>query len=117
MIRFRITSVNRKTSSEVDTIRFTYKNDQRTHQRVSGAEWEEVEFTVVENEQPAIQIANITGDALLVGQGKLLINDPGLFGTYKSGDIIDFIPNGEKWTRPEPPKGAEVITHEQPKPN
>lgn len=116
MIQFRVITVNRKTSSEVDTIRYTYKNDQRTHQRVIGSEWEEVEFAVVENEQPVIQIANITGDALLVGQGKLIINNPDLFGTYKSGDLIDFVPNGEKWTRPEP-KVTETPVTEGPKPN
>lgn len=91
-IRFRITSVTKRSSAEVDTTHYTYENDSRKGDRTRGAEWEEIEFTTEMEEQPTIQIANIIGRAVLFGQSKLIINDPALFGTYKVDDIINFIP-------------------------
>jgi len=91
-IQFRVTAVNKKSSSEVDTIRYTYENDERKGTRTAGAEWEEIEFTIQLEDQPAIGIANITGSAYLAGNPKLIINDKELFGTYKVGDIIEFMP-------------------------
>ena len=43
-------------------------------------------------ERPIIQIANVAGSVVLTGQPKLIINDSALFGTYKVGDIIEFMP-------------------------
>ncbi len=96
MIRFRVTSVTRRSSSEVDTVHYTYENDNRKGTRVKGAEWEEVEFTAEIEEQPTIQIANVAGKCILIGNPKLLINDPDLFGTYKINDIVEFMPTPVK---------------------
>lgn len=98
-IQLRVVTVTKKTSSEVSTIRFTYEKSEKDPERVErklsrteGAEWEEVEFTVENEEQPTIQIANVVGNALLVGQPKLIVNNPDLFGMYKVGDVIEIIP-------------------------
>jgi len=93
MIRFRIVSVTKKSSAEVSTIHYTYEEDVRKANRVEGAEWEEIEFNVEDEDQPSIQIANIAGNVFLVGQPKFIINNPDLFGTYKVGDIIEFMPH------------------------
>ena len=94
MIQFRITSVERKSSSEVWTTHFTYENDERKGNRTAGAEWETIEFQPVIEDQPTIGVANITGSVFLQPT-KLIINDPTLFGTYKVGDVIDFEPKRE----------------------
>lgn len=100
-IRLRVVTVTKKASGEVSTIHFTYEKSgkdpedpekvERKASRTEGAEWEEVEFTVENEEQPTIQIANVVGNALLVGQPKLIVNNPDLFGMYKVGDIIEFM--------------------------
>jgi hypothetical protein len=94
MIRFIVTAVNRNKSSQVNTTRFTYpEGKDRVQQRIPGAEWEEVEFMIQEEEKPKIAVANVMGSAFLVGQPcKLVLNDPELFGTYKIGDIVPFAP-------------------------
>lgn len=96
MIRFVITSIARRSSSEVGTIRYSYteKDGEETQEptRTAGAEWEEVEFSVEREEKPTIQIANVVGNALLTGNPKLIVNNPELFGTYKVGDVIEFMP-------------------------
>ena len=94
MIQFRIISVSKRESSEVNTVRYTYKEGEETQSaKTLGGVWEEIEFAIVYEEKPLIQIANVAGDGYLVGSpGKLLINNPDLFGKYKVGDIIDFIP-------------------------
>lgn len=92
MIQFRIVAIARRTSSEVDTIHYTYENEEKKSERKHGAEWEEVEFAIAQEEKPIIQIANVQGDAFLPSAPiKLIINNPELFGMYKVGDIIEFI--------------------------
>jgi hypothetical protein len=93
-IQFRIISVSKRESSEVNTVRYTYKEGEETQSaKTLGGVWEEIEFAIVYEEKPLIQIANVAGDGYLVGSpAKLLINNPDLFGKYKVGDIIDFIP-------------------------
>lgn len=94
MIQFRVTAVSRRASSEVNTLHYTYdeKGTQQTR-RVPGAEWEEVEFDVPQELKPAICVANISGDGfLLQAPVKLIVNNPQLFGMYKIGDLIPFIP-------------------------
>jgi len=94
MIRLTVIAVARRASSEVGTVRYIYKEgkEEPETERTSGAEWEEVEFSVEREEKPTIQIANVVGNALLVGNPKLIVNNPELFGTYKVGDVIEFIP-------------------------
>lgn len=92
MIRLHITSVMRKSSAEVNTVHYTYKDDTRIPTKTSGAEWEEIEFATEYEEKPSVQVANVAGSVVLIGQAKLIINDPKLFGTYKVGDIIEFVP-------------------------
>jgi hypothetical protein len=94
MIQFRIISVSKRESSEMYTTHYTYKEDGETvRTKTAGAVWEEIEFAIVYEEKPTIQLANVAGDGYLVGStARLLINNPELFGKYKVGDIIDFIP-------------------------
>lgn len=113
MIQFRIVSVALRQSSEVNTIRYTYgpstipedHGEETQTSKSAGAVWEEVEFAIVEQEKPSIQVANVSGDGYLVSSPvKILINNPDLFGKYKVGDIIDFMP------RTEPLKETAVST-------
>jgi hypothetical protein len=93
MIQFRIVKVSRHKSSELRTYHFTYKDGDRQDKKTEGAEWEEVEFTINADEKPRIGVGNIEGDGYLVGSpNKLILNHPDLFGTYKVGDLISFIP-------------------------
>lgn len=95
MIHFIVTGVNRRSTSQVQTVFFTYGEEgkQPATERKHGAEWEEVEFIVEEETKPKIQVANISGDAFLVGQPcKLIVNNPELFGTFKIGQRIPFMP-------------------------
>lgn len=94
MIQLKITGVARRASSQVGTKRYTYPPDkQRVSQQFHGAEWEEVEFQLVEEEHPPIGVANIDGSAFLVGNvAKILLNNPELFDTFKIGDVINFVP-------------------------
>jgi len=93
-IKFRVTSVMRKSSTQVDTVHYTYdaKGERDKGVRTNGAQWEEIEFGAVIEEHPTIQISNVAGSVILVGKPKIIINDPSLFGTYETGDIIEFIP-------------------------
>jgi len=101
-IRFHVVTVTKKSSAEVSTIHYTYgEKEERKNSRTEGAEWEEIEFTVETEEKPVIQIANVVGNALLVGQPKLIVNNPDLFGIYKIGDIIEFMPIRVKEEKPE----------------
>jgi hypothetical protein len=93
VIRFKITSVTRKSSSEIDTIHYIYEIGERKGVRTKGAEWEEIEFMCELEDSPAIQVANIAGNVALFNNPKLILNDPALFGTYKVGDMIEFMPN------------------------
>ncbi len=99
MIQLKITGVSRRASSQVNTKRYTYPQDgtkPRISESFNGAEWEEVEFQLVEETEPPIGVANIDGSAYLVGNAaKILLNHPALFGTLKIGDIINFVPNVE----------------------
>jgi len=94
MIQLKITGVARRASSQVGTKRYTYPPDkQRVSQQFNGAEWEEVEFQLVEEDQPPIGVANIDGSAYLVGNvARILLNNPELFGSFKIGDVINFVP-------------------------
>lgn len=76
------------------TTRYNYNDKGEMDSKLAiGAEWEEVEFGTISEEKPIIQISNIVGSVYLIGgTGKLLINNPDLFGTYKAGDIINFMP-------------------------
>jgi hypothetical protein len=105
MIQFRIVSVALRQSSEVNTVRYTYTGDETQTSKSIGAVWEEVEFAIVEQDKPSIQVANVSGDGYLVSSpAKVLINNPDLFGKFKVGDVIDFIP------RTEPLKETSVST-------
>jgi hypothetical protein len=119
MIQLKITGVSRRASSQVGTRRYTYNADKpRTAQQFHGAEWEEVEFQLVEEAEPPIGVANIDGSAYLVGNvAKILLNDPALFGAFKIGDVINFIPvtediqtTGEPVTEPAPPPQPVIET-------
>jgi hypothetical protein len=113
MIQLKITSVSRRASSQVGTKRYTYPKDgtqPRETQSFHGAEWEEVEFQLVDEIEPPIGVANIDGSAYLVGNAaRILLNDPRLFGMFKIGDLINFVPaqdfqtTGEPVTEPAPP--------------
>lgn len=122
MIQLKITGVSRRASSQVATKRYTYPPDHtqpRVTQSFHGAEWEEVEFQLVEEEKPPVGVANIDGSAYLVGNAaRILLNDPKLFGTFKIGDIVNFVPAVEttgtevKTPEPEPapaPESPKVI--------
>jgi len=99
VIRLQIVTVTKKASAEISTYHYTYKEkkegevrEERESSRSDGAEWEEIGFAVESEEQPTVQIANIIGSTFLVGPCKLIINNPDLFGIYKVGDIIEFMP-------------------------
>lgn len=117
MIQLKITGVARRASSQVGTSRYTYpEGSPRVSQRFHGAEWEEVEFQLVEEEKPPIGVANIDGSAYLVGNvGKILLNLPELFGSFKIGDVINFVPGqpvieatGEKVNDTQPAPAPEA---------
>ena len=95
-VQLQIINVTKRSSGMVSTTRYTYEeNEGRKSKQSPGAEWEEIEFALVQEEKPTIQISNVVGSALLVNNvAKLIINDPDLFGKYKVGDIIDFTPSG-----------------------
>lgn len=119
MIQLKITGVARRASSQVGTNRYTYPKDSpRVAQRYHGAEWEEVEFQLIEEEQPPIGVANIDGSAYLVGNaGRILLNEPSLFGSFKIGDVINFVPAqpviettvSEPEPEPVPPTPAPTV--------
>jgi hypothetical protein len=94
MIQLKITGVARRSSSQVGTRHYTYPPDKpREVEQFNGAEWEVIEFQVAEENEPPIGIANVDGSAYLVGNvATILINHPALFGTFKIGDVIDFVP-------------------------
>jgi hypothetical protein len=93
MIQLKITGVARRASSQVGTNRYSYPEGKtRVTERFQGAEWEELEFQLVEETNPPIGVANIDGSGFLVGNvAKILLNAPELFGSFKVGDIINFI--------------------------
>jgi hypothetical protein len=96
MIRFTVTGVARRTSSAFRTVRYRYEGEECKSETINGAEWEEVEFATEYEEKCSIQVANVSGNAVLLGSPKLVINNPDLFGTYKVGDVIEFMPMKEK---------------------
>jgi len=119
MIQLKITGVSRRASSQVGTKRYTYNADKpRTAQQFHGAEWEEVEFQLVEEDEPPIGVANVDGSAYLVGNvAKILLNNPALFGAFKIGDVVNFVPavhdiqtTGEPVTEPAPPPQPIIET-------
>jgi hypothetical protein len=96
-IQFRITAIARRSSSEVRTTRYNYEgkkeNEAGEPTYFDGAEWEEIEFTTVVDDRPTIKVANIEGNTFIPNSpAKLVINNPDLFGIYKIGDVIDFMP-------------------------
>jgi hypothetical protein len=116
MIQLKITGVARRASAQVGTRRYTYPEDHtqpRVAKQFNGAEWEEIEFQLVEEVEPPIGVANIDGSAYLVGNiGRILLNLPELFGTFKIGDVINFTPTGE-----EVPAVREPVTEPAPPPH
>lgn len=94
MIQLKIVNIARRASSQVATKRYTYPADKpRVAEQFNGAEWEVVEFQLVEENEPPIGIANVDGSAYLIGNiATILINNPALFGAFKVGDVIDFVP-------------------------
>ena len=55
MIQFRIISVSKRESSEVNTVRYTYKEGEETQSaKTLGGVWEEIEFAIVYEEKPLI---------------------------------------------------------------
>lgn len=108
MIQLQVINVTKRNSGMVSTTRYTYEKDERKSKQTPGAEWEEIEFSLLQEEKPTIQISNVVGAALLVNNiGKLIINDPDLFGTYKVGDIINFIPSGNIQPTPRDTEAPE----------
>jgi len=93
-VQLQILNVIKRNSPTLPTTRYIYNDKGESDPKVSiGAEWEEIEFTTVQEDKPTIQISNIIASVFLVGNiGKLIINNPDLFGTYKTGDIINFSP-------------------------
>jgi hypothetical protein len=110
MIQLKITGVARRSSSEVGTRKFTYPEGKpRVAEQFHGAMWEEVEFQLVQEDNPTISVANVEGSAYLVGNSaRLLLNDPALFGAFKIGDTIDFIPTIPVAPVPPAPEPAPV---------
>ncbi len=94
MIRFRITTVAKRSSAQLNSRRYIYHQDKpRETQQFHGAEWEEVEFQLVEELEPSVGIANVDGSAYLLGDtGRILLNNPELFDKFKVGDIVHFVP-------------------------
>lgn len=116
MIQLKITGVARRSSSEVGTRKFTYPEGKpRVAEQFHGAMWEEIEFQLVQEDNPTISVANVEGSAYLVGNAaKLLLNDPALFGAFKIGDTIDFIPSIPVAPVPPPaPEPAPVVAAPQ----
>lgn len=111
MIKFQILNVIRRKSAVIPTTRYKYGEKGEIEPTVSvGAEWEEIEFTVVLDKKPTIQISNVMGSVFLAGHtGKLILNDPDLFGTFKSGDVIDFMPAVIRDTE-RPPENHQLTT-------
>ena len=93
-VQLQILNVIKRNSPALPTTRYTYNDKREMDPKITiGAEWEEIEFTTIQEDRPTIQISNIVGSVFLVGNtGKLIINNPDLFGTYKAGDIINFMP-------------------------
>ena len=118
MIQLKVTGVAQRSSSEVSTRKFTYPEDKpRIVEQFNGAIWEEIEFQLLPEDKPTISVANIEGSGYLVGNlARILINDPALFGSFKTGDIINFIPNID--TTGIDTTGSEVkeVTPPQPAP-
>lgn len=94
VIKLQVTSVARKSASHLSTITFTYEKDQpRKMTRNNGAEWEEIEFRIVDEDEPSVQVANITGDVFIVSEViRMVLQNPKLFGTFKMGDIVPLAP-------------------------
>jgi hypothetical protein len=94
VISFIVTAINRRSSSQINTIHYLYDSEGKQESRIEhGAEWVEVEFEIVQENNPSIQIANVAGDAIIVGSSKVIINNSKLFDAYKIGDIIEFSPS------------------------
>jgi len=114
-IKLLVAFVSRKTSSINRTVRYTWKDGKCIGNEPSqGAEWEIVELMNLEEPEPPIQVANVTGSAVLLGniEHKIMINDPALFGMFKAGDIVELrvVPNTD--TRIHCPKcGAIANLH------
>jgi len=89
MIKLRVTSVTRKTSVICRTINYTYEGKNCTPTNHMGGEWETIELMSVEEDKPAIQVACVIGSAVLTEPARITINDPALFGVFKSGDIVE----------------------------
>lgn len=107
MIQLQIINITKRNSGMVSTTRYTYDENGRKSKQSPGAEWEEIEFALVQEDKPTIQISNVVGSALLVGGvAKLIINDPDLFSKYKVGDIIDFTPSGNIQPTPSDTEAA-----------
>jgi hypothetical protein len=97
MIYLVITGISHHQSSQISTTIISYSEEKDPIERKQGAEWEEVEFTIKEEEKPTIIIGNISGDAYPVHPlCKIIINNPRYFGLFRVGDIIPFVPIVDK---------------------
>lgn len=91
MIELEVITVSRHKTNVQDTITVKWEGEECKKERSSGAEWEEVELKIKQEERHSIEIANIWGDAYIASGGgliKLVINNPIFFGTFRVGDII-----------------------------
>jgi hypothetical protein len=93
MIKLQVITVTRKSSAELNTTRYVWEGEKSTPTRSNGAEWEEIEFGIIQEERTTIQIGNLSGNVILLPNPiKLIINDASCFGQYKVGDVVNLTP-------------------------
>ena len=86
-VQLQILNVIKRNSPTLPTTRYIYNDKGESDPKVSiGAEWEEIEFTTVQEDKPTIQISNIIASVFLVGNiGKLIITILTFLGPIKQG--------------------------------
>ncbi len=100
-IRLQVIKVSKHQSSIVDTTVIRWDGEHCSKERKAGATWEEVELRVELEDNPTIEVANVSGDAFIANPGgvlRIIINNPVLFGCLKVNDIIPLISKREPIT-------------------
>jgi hypothetical protein len=92
IIYLQVLSVSRHNSSQYRTAVIRWEGEKSDKETKQGAEWEEIELRILQEEKPTIEVANIIGNAFIAGSTmKLIINNPALFGTLKVNDIVPLV--------------------------
>lgn len=94
MIEFKVVSVARHLSSEVDTSYLDWKDNDVARKKKIGGEWEEITLKLPIENKPTLQVGNIIGNVAIEGAEnyiKLRLHDPKLFGTFKVGDTASLL--------------------------